>query len=801
MKLLPETVLEKLGFEQLRNTIYNLTDSVRTHELIENLRPTSHHTSVIRLLAETDEMMQILQNPDPFPLHELPDIREYLTNSKAEGSIIGLNAFSDILKISKTARLTKSFFRSVTEDYPELTNIVETLIPLKDLEKEINRVVTENGELKDNASPKLKSIRASINRKKNDLRNTINRLMRNVVKSGMAPDEGPTIRNGRMVIPVLAEYKRKIQGFIHDVSATGQTVYLEPAEALHLNNEIRQLEAEERQEIERILRELTTHIRKNAKFIEQNAECLANIDLIRVKASISINLNAEIPIITKNKSLKLKKAFNTSLLLKNRLLPKEKRTKIVPLFLEMTRDENCLMITGPNAGGKSVAMKTIGLSALMLQSGFAIPADPTSEMPVFSAFYIDMGDDQSIEDDLSTFSSRLKWMQQTIEQFKEHSLIMIDEAGAGTDPDEGSALFQAFAEHLLQKQCKIIITTHHGSLKIFAHEHPKAVNGSMEFDQATLSPTYKFKKGVPGSSYAFDIAHRMNVNENILQRSRLLLGSAKNKMESLIIELENKAQQADELRTKYEVLKTKAENERGLYQQKLDKINKEKDKIRQQALVEAKRIIDSANKRVEKAVEQIAEKEISDKEDIKLIRSGISTEKQTIDKELHKIEKNREKQFRKTKKPPKIGDFVRFLDGNTTGELIELKGKNAVVQADGLRLKTKYKNLVKVEVKKPKKEKTKVSAIIQPDSNLNKTLKPSLDLRGMRADTALNEVLHYLDHAIFRGLNQVEIIHGLGDGILRSQVHSYLNERKDVKNFHLAHPDEGGDGCTIVNLK
>ncbi len=801
MKLIPETVLEKLGFEQLRDTIYNLTDSVRTHELIEKLYPTSHHATVLRLLSETDEMMQILRNPDPFPVNELPDIRTYLKNARAEGSIIGLNAFNDIHKIIKTSRLTKGFFKSIGSDYPHLAAIVEELIPLKDLEKEINRVVGENGELKDNASPKLRSIRTTINRKKTDLRSTINRLMQNVVKAGMAPDEGPTIRNGRMVIPVLAEYKRKIQGFIHDVSATGQTVYLEPAEALHLNNEIRQLEAEERQEIERILKELTAYVRKDAAFISQNVESLAKLDLIKVKAKISIRLDAEIPIITKRRTIKLKKAFNTGLLLKNRLLPLEKRHEIVPLFMELTEKEQCLMITGPNAGGKSVAMKTIGLSALMLQSGFAIPVDPTSEMPVFSGFFVDMGDDQSIEDDLSTFSSRLKWMQQTVEHFKEDSLIMIDEAGAGTDPDEGSALFQAFVENLLEHNCKVIITTHHGSLKVFAHEHPKAVNGSMEFDQTSLSPTYRFKKGVPGSSYAFEIAHRMRVHDDILERSRQLLGDAKNKMESLITELENKAQQADELRKKYENLKTKAEKEREIYRHKIDALNKEKDKIKQQALLEAKRIMDSANKRIEEAVEQIAEKEISDKEEIKQIRVGINREKKTIGKELIKIEKNREKRFTKSHKPPKVGDHVRFLDGNTTGELIELKGKTAVVQADGLRLKTKYQNLIKVEVKKPKKEKVKLTSVIDTDSSLNELLKPSIDLRGLRADTAITEVTHYLDRATFRGLNQVEIIHGLGDGILRSQIHSYLHERSDVRNFNLAHPDEGGAGVTIVNLK
>ncbi len=272
--------------------------------------------------------------------------------------------------------------------------------------------------------------------------------MRTAVKDGMASDEGATIRNGRMVIPVLAEYKRQIQGFIHDVSSTGQTVYLEPVEALHLNNEIRQFEAEEQQEIDRILRELTNYIRINGSLIWQNSESLAKLDLIAAKAKVSIKLNAEIPIISTNQNLKLKKAFNTNLLLKNQQLRKEDQSDIIPLFLELFPEEQCLMITGPNAGGKSVAMKTLGISALMIQSGFAIPADPTSEIPVFNGIFVDLGDDQSIENDLSTFSSRLRWMQETIDNFEDGALVLIDEAAAGTDPEEGGSLFQAFIEHL-----------------------------------------------------------------------------------------------------------------------------------------------------------------------------------------------------------------------------------------------------------------------------------------------------------------------------------------------------------------
>jgi len=328
------------------------------------------------------------------------------------------------------------------------------------------------------------------------------------------------------------------------------------------------------------------------------------------------------------------------------------------------------------------------------------------------------------------------------------------------------------------------------------------VNGSMEFDQASLSPTYKFKKGIPGSSYAFEIAQRMKIKPEVLQRSRTLLGEAKDKMESLITELETKTQQAEELKAKFQNLKSKAESDRNRYLNKLDGVNKEKEKIRKKALTEAKSIMDQANRKVEQAVERIVEEKKTGKRDLKNIRSGIDQEKADIEQSLNEIKEKREARFRKSEKPPSVGDHVRFLDGNTTGELVEIKGNQAVVQADGLRLKTKYKNLIKVEVQKKKnKQKARSSGIIQGDSKLNEAVKPSIDLRGFRTDKAIDEVMHYIDRAVFRGMNQVEIVHGKGDGILKDQIHSYLNERNDIKSFKLAGEDFGGAGCTVVKLQ
>lgn len=800
MFLFPSKVTEKIGFEAIREATSKLAYSDMAKDWIEQMKPASRMERVKLQLSQASEMMDIIRDADPFPLQELPDIRSFLTQSKVEGGLIPLDAFVDILVVLSASRLTKNFLKSRKEHKEQLFALTESLVPLKEVESEIRAKVTDQGSLKDDASAELQNIRKNLNRKKNELRSAIQRVMTRATKDGMTSEEGATIRNGRMVIPVLAEYKRKIQGFVHDISSTGQTVYLEPVEALQLNNEIRQFEVEEQREIERILIELTTYIRDNRTYIRQNLDVLTELDVILAKAKLSVRLDGEIPTLSEQMEVQLKKAFNPNLLLKNLDIKEQERDEVIPLSLELDKDERCLMITGPNAGGKSVAMKTLGLCALMNQSGYAIPADANSELPVFKGMFVDLGDDQSIENDLSTFSSRLHWIRETQKQFVDESLVLIDEAAAGTDPDEGSALFQAFLEELITDPVKIIVTTHHGGLKLFAHEHPYALNGSMEFDQASLSPTYKFKKGIPGSSYAFEIAERMKLNSSLLSRSRELVGASKHKMESLISELEKKTQQAEELKRKYQSLKDKSVAEANKYKDKRETIERERTKIREKALKEAKSIMDGANRRIEDAVSKIATQKELKKDEIKKVRKDVNQHKEKIDASLQDIE-NKEEAATIDSTPPDVGDFVRFKEGNTTGQLMELDGKNAIVQADGLRIKTKFKNLVKAPTPKGAGKKKARSNVIIGDSNFfDNLIHPTLDLRGMRAEEALNEVTHYLDNAIFRGLTTVELIHGKGNGILKDHIHSALHERTDIIEFYHPKEDQGGAGCTVVVL-
>ena len=794
--------LNKLGLQAIKTQTLRYCRSELGKEGISNLLPSTTEARIQKDMSRTQELMLVLQSGDAYPSEHQPEIRSHLKRVRIEGTVLNLASFQDLLSIAGLSRRMKNFFKQREEMYPELTEIAQMLIPMKDLEDHIQSKISDRGDLKNDASPELQQLRKSLNSKRNQLRTAIQKALKRAQKDGMSGDEGATIRNGRMVIPIQAEYKRKIAGFVHDVSATGQTVYLEPAEALHLNNDIRELEIAEQKEIERILKALTDHVRMHAYWFSDNISYLAQLDQIYAKAQFTLELSGAIPLLSPNGTLDLKQAYNP--LLKIKSSTQKEAEPVVPLRLRMEPSERCLMITGPNAGGKSVAMKTIGISTVMVQCGWGIPANPNSEVPIVTGWFVDMGDDQSIENDLSTFSSRLQWMRFTSLKAKKGALVLIDEAAAGTDPEEGGALYQSFIESMLIKEAFLVVTTHHGSLKVFAHEHEKAVNGSMEFDQVNLAPTYQFKKGIPGSSYAFDIAQRMHLPSAMLSRAREVLGTQKNTLESLISEMESKTQEVTKLEEHLNELQEKTQKQKRTYEHKLESLYKEKTAIREKALKEAKRIMDGANKKVEKAVQQIMEENKSSKKQLKSIRNDLETHKKDVSSELVKIEeqKSDELAMQTSKKPPKIGDFVRFLDGSTHGELIEMKGKQAVVQANGLRLKTTYKNLVRVQATKPKKRGASKTPKTQHHiDSLRTPLPVRLDLRGKRADQAINELQDYIDKALFRGLSSIELVHGKGDGILKEVVHGYLNDRRDVPSFELANEDMGGAGCTIVQLQ
>lgn len=792
----PDSSFEKTGFVQIKEAAARHAHTPYGVERVHFSRPSADRSVVERRLSLVSEWIRLTETGLHPPLTHLDDIRIVVKECRPEGSLIHLSDFPSILNLAVTARRLKDFFSKIEAEYPQLTELSSGLIPLREVEKRIGRTVNEAGELRDDASNELRRIRSSIGRAKNRLRSTLQRVLRKLTSEGMTSDEGATIRSGRMVIPVLAEFKRKVEGFIHDVSSTGQTIYLEPVEALQINNEIRQLESEEMRETERIVRELSSFIRKFADELDLNIEIIAELDEIYAKAAFGLKLKGTVPGISDGLHLKLIEAYNPNLLLKNSLTGS--RDSVVPLHLELFDEERALVITGPNAGGKSVAMKSVGLLSLMFQCGFPLPVHPDSRLPIITSLFVDMGDEQSIEDDLSTFSSRLNWMKQTLGKVASGALVMVDEAGSGTDPEEGGALFQAFTESIIDRGGRAIITTHHGSLKVFAHERREVVNGAMEFNQDHLSPTYRFRKGIPGSSYAFEIADRMKLPEALMSRARVLLGEKRDKMGDLLVSLEHSIQQAEQLKSKYERSLAELQKKERVVTDEQKTLRNRKNQILQKAYRDAEQILLGANQRIEKAVEKIMAEGTANKEVIRSARSEVESAKAVLEKE--KIEVESEFQSLKTySEPPSVGDYVVIDDSRTAGELIELSGKKGTVLVNGLRVKAPLRSLTKTD---PPKTRQKTAFRFTSDPGTpDLSVKTTLDLRGFRGDDAVRECTIYLDIALARGLRQVEIIHGKGEGILQKLIHETLQNRSEVESFSIAPWESGGSGCTMVTLK
>ncbi len=798
LSIYPSSTALKIGFQSVLGSAIKLAYTPYGYEHLIAMKPSTNRAEVTYMLKAAGEWMKIEQSGQHIPLETVDNVVDIASDSKVEGSRLPLEDFTTVFDNARLARLLLSFFKRFDSsgDFPALRNIAKQLINLRPLEDAIKKIVTEHGELRDDASPELRRIRKRINRERNKLRSTVQKVMKRVAEKGMTSDEGATIRGGRMVIPVQAEFKRKVDGFIHDVSSTGQTVYLEPVEALQINNDIRQLESEEQREIDRIIRELTDQVRKYSDTLISNTNAIGRLDAIQCRVRLGMKIDGTIPELSDDFTLELYNAKSPNLLLKN--LNAKEPEPVIPLNVTLDSSELGLIITGPNAGGKSVAMKTIGLLSMMLQSGYPIPVQPHSKLPLIQGLFVDVGDEQSIENDLSTFSSRLTWMRETLNQSLSNTLILIDEAGSGTDPDEGGALFQAYTEFAIKKNSRVIITTHHGSLKVFAQEHPNVVNGAMEFNQDNLSPTYKFKKGVPGSSYAFEIADRLNLQKDLIKHARDLLGENRGRMSDLLVNLEKKMQESEDLVREYRIKSKKLEKKEKQFLEKSANIDDKRSKVLEKAYKDAGEIMQDANRRIEQAVEKIISEGKENKQTIKEARKEVEKAKEQISQKRDAFEQETKKPFR-SKKKPVVGDYVLIGNSNTAGELIELSGKNATVLVNGMKIKAKTNNLVKTKAPSDKTKKRSARSYTT-SGDIDLSVKPSIELRGKRGEEAIKELTQYIDRAVARGLKRVEIVHGKGEGILLSLIHDYLENRSEVAEFDIAPIEQGGSGCTIVEL-
>ena len=777
--------LTKLEFPRIRDHIAKHCVTLFGREQVGALAPSDMFAYVRDELARVDEMHRLVEGDDIPPFEGLEDMRPALHRAAKAGSVIAAEDFREVLRLLVVSRKLRAFFQKRTERVPLLGQLAEDLHEDKMLEFHIDRVVDEEGNVKDTASKELRAIRREIIEKSGQLRRRMEHILRRASEEEMVMEELVTMRDGRMVLPVKAEYKRQIQGFIHSTSATGQTVYIEPTETLDLNNEIRDLQFAEIREVNAILTELTGRMRSAVEALLRSVERVGDYDGLYARARYAQAVLGACPVVAKEGALRLQHARHPLLLLHKNM------RDVIPLDIELGEDASTIIITGPNAGGKSVTMKTVGLMALMVQSGIPVPCDAASVFPLYDSVHVDIGDEQSLENDLSTFSSHISRLARIVAEAGRRSLVLIDEIGTGTDPAEGSALGAAILERLTAARAHVIATTHHGMLKAFAHDQDGMQNAAMEFDLHSLQPTYVFRAGLPGSSYAFEITRRHGMDPAIIDRARDIVGSQSDALEQLLAEVERQSQELGVRLRRTEQQEEKYNRLASEYEQKLREMKREAKEIKRSSLEEAERILQQANAAVEESIREIREQQAS-REAIRQAHERVEEKRQAVEKELREL---RPAQEAKGETGISAGDEVAMRDNPGTRGIVlgaPERGK-AEVAFGSLRMSVPLDRLQRLE---PPAEKAP-SAVI-PDEPLEKN---EIDVRGMYGDEAVRDIDLFLYKAWGMGIGRVDIIHGKGTGALRQRVHAYLRDVPFVDHFALGEWNEGGSGMTKVFFK
>jgi len=774
----------KLEFDRIVNRIKHFAYSDLGIERCDSI---NFYTDADLLETELDkviEMKEILNTSGDLPLDGLKDIRKSVSKMKIEGYFISPLEFLHLLEFLRVSRKVKKLIGDLSNtagaDVNLISAITENLFYDKVLEHNIEITIDENGEVKDSASAVLNKIRKQINTHSERLRKTLANILKRVSEKEFAQEDIVTQRDGRFVIPVKVENKRNVAGIIHSSSATGATVFIEPTESINLNNELTELHFEEKREIERILRELAVQISVHTQEIRANIDILSEIDFIQAKAKFAIETISIKPVLSKNR-LNLLNTYHPV------LLQTHKRNEVVPLNLHIGDKFNTLVISGPNAGGKTVVLKTVGLNQLMLQSGILIPADEESEFRLFDKIYISIGDEQSLENDLSTFSSHLKSIKEIIDNADDRSLILIDEIASGTDPVLGSALSASILKSFSEKNSTAIVTTHNSELKEFAYNTDRIENASLEFNVETLSPNFNFVTGVPGQSFTFEIARKYDFPESILSESHKYLDENESRLEDLLKDL-------NETKQNYTILKNKSdlENSRltaltNLYESKIKEISRNEKELKYKAKLDAEKIIKDANKLIEKTIKEIREDKHTPKE--------IKTE---FKKEAEKITELESVKDEITVVNEKIdtGDMVRIKNSLSTGEVLDISNGHVSVNMNGLIVKTSISDLEKISRKDARKE---VSGTSNIEINEGK-VELSIDFRGKFSHEIGDALEKFIYDSVNNGLKEVSIIHGKGSGKLREEVKKQLKGNRYVKTFRLGNWNEGDSGVTIAEL-
>ena len=792
----PERFEQKIGFTHIREAVKGHCISAMGLEQTEAMDFSNDREAIERSLDQTVEFMQLLQNGVPFPVRDYHDLREAFQHIRIPGTSISLeelfalkpslNALSYILKFGQS---------EAREDYPELCALTDGIEVDPVVFSEANRLVDDKGEMPDNASPELMEIRRDIHRKSGGIERRIRQIMSDAKTSGWVdPKAEITIRDGRMVIPVRAGDKRALKGFIHDESATGQTVYIEPSEIVETSNEIKELEYAERREVNRILMQFTDRIRPSLPELLKAWDLLGQLDFIRAKALLCQDIAAVKPVIHEKPYFKWIQARHP--VLEQKL--KSQGKYIVPLDLNLDQKNRILVISGPNAGGKSVCLKTTGLIQYMLQCGLCVPMHADSECGLFDSLFIDIGDEQSILDDLSTYSSHLRNMKVLLEQADDRSLFLIDEFGTGTEPQLGGAIAEAILLELNRKKAFGIVTTHYANLKLLADHHEGILNGAMLFDTKFMQPMYIMVTGKPGSSFAFEIARKIGFPQGILDDATHITGEQHLQFEQQLQQLEVDKKAIKKKERELQVADTLLSEVVEKYKKLLSELEGKKKQYLRDAANEAQELIDKANSSIERTIREIKEAQ-AEKERTKEIRQELKKTKEEIAETAKKA--SEPKQPKPNDGTLKEGDTVCIDEMEIVGEIVAISDTDATILFDTVKLRTSPDKLRKVSRAEGRKVIRKWQSGLADDlSDKAEHFDLTLDVRGKRAEEALDAVAKYLDEAKLLSIKEVSILHGKGNGILRKLIREFLSRDHEVKKFTDASLETGGAGITRITL-
>ncbi len=833
----PQNFEQKIGFDNIRHMLKEKCLSTLGQERVDEMIFSDNYTEICQRLQEVDEFIRIIQEEDGFPDQYFFDVRPSLKRIRVEGMYLEEQELFDLRRSLETIRDIVRFLQRNNDGeedeenpspYPALKALAGDIIVFPQLISRINNILDKYGKVRDNASSELLRIRRELASTTGSISRSLNAILRNAQADGYVDkDVAPTMRDGRLVIPVAPGLKRKIKGIVHDESATGKTVFIEPAEVVEANNRIRELEGEERREIIRILMEFSATVRPQVPAILQSYEFLAEVDFIRAKAHFAIQTKAIKPMVENKQIVDWTTAIHPLLQLS---LAKHGK-KVVPLDIELNGGQRILIISGPNAGGKSVCLKTVGLLQYMLQCGLHIPMHERSHAGIFSSIFIDIGDEQSIEDDLSTYSSHLTNMKYMMKHCNERSLILIDEFGGGTEPQIGGAIAEAVLKRFNEKRTFGVITTHYQNLKHFAEDHEGVVNGAMLYDRHLMQALFQLQIGNPGSSFAVEIARKIGLPEEVIADASEIVGSEYINADKYLQDIVRDKRYWETKRQNIRKREKQMEETIARYEAEIQELERSRKEILKKAKTDAEQLLQESNALIENTIRTIKETQ-ADKERTRLARQELTDFRDQIDeldkaaqedKIARKMERLREKQERKKDKknkkanentasatpsapkvkPIEVGSMVKIKGQTGVGEVISISGKNAMVTFGMIKTNVKTDRLERTDapVQKTIAKSTFVSSETQ-DRVYEKKLsfKQDIDVRGMRGDEAIQAVTYFIDDAILLGISRVRILHGTGNGILRTLIRDYLSGVPGVAHFQDEHVQFGGAGITVVDL-